>query len=150
MGTKQSKQILIVDDDCDTCALLGLMLELVGGFRTSVAYDQATALLLLDAVDPPDLVVVDYLLGPTNGDDFAHEVSDRGIPTFLITAVCAVPATVHTPVVLFKPFDRHLFVGVVDSLIRREEVALPRCRELQSRTCLDSTTSTKSPTVRLP
>lgn len=141
--------VLIVDDDCDTCLLLGHVLEFLGGFRTSVAYTLETANICLDAVEPPALVVVDYVLGPSNGDVFSREVAGRDIPTFLITAASRVCAAVQTPVVLFKPFDSHMFCKVATDSVARVNVPVPRTRELQSAAWLaDFMTSTNRPTAR--
>ena len=78
--------VLIVDDDLATLALAGRVLARAG-YRVSTAASAEQAQEIA-AAGPPDLIIIDYTLGPGDtGLDFFRKLRERGLsaPAILVT-----------------------------------------------------------------
>jgi two-component system phosphate regulon response regulator PhoB len=80
--------ILIVEDEAALVELLRYNFE-QEGFRVSAAADGEEALVMI-AEDPPDLIVLDWMLPHLSGLDVCRQVrrrpETRGIPVIMLTA----------------------------------------------------------------
>jgi DNA-binding response OmpR family regulator len=83
-----SKSILVVDDDAQTRALVGLILQRQG-FRTAEAFDAYSAIRLLDFMTP-DLMIVDIMMPGIDGLELCRRLRKRmqtaGVPIIVFTA----------------------------------------------------------------
>lgn len=83
-----SKNILVVDDDAQTRALVGIILQRQG-FKTAEAFDGYSALRLLDFMTP-DLMIVDIMMPGIDGLELCRRLRKRaqtvGIPIIIFTA----------------------------------------------------------------
>ncbi|HJS42771.1 MAG TPA: response regulator [Gemmatimonadales bacterium] len=61
--------ILIVDDDADVRLLLGALLT-TGGYLVHTAREGHQALHLLEKIETPDLILLDYIMPEMNGKEF--------------------------------------------------------------------------------
>lgn len=92
------KQILVVDDDAQTRALISILLERTG-FRVAEAFDGPSALRLLEFVTP-DLMIVDIMMPGIDGAELCRKVRQRA-------------ATTKTPIIAFTAsgsgqYDRNM------------------------------------------
>jgi DNA-binding response OmpR family regulator len=117
----QGKNILIVDDEADTCDALGMALELEG-FEVRCAGTAAEALRLIDERHP-SVLIVDMLLPATSGLDLCRLLRRRwktaGIP---ILVYSGHPNPDHTDkglydVALAKSVETGALVLAVESLL---------------------------------
>ena len=76
MAPTRGARLLVVDDDADTRLLFRIILE-GEGYHCDEAADGATALAALRS-EPPDLVLVDVLLGAEDGLDLARRILETG------------------------------------------------------------------------
>ena len=67
-------RILVIDDDTDIAALIGLKLEL-DGHAVETEQDGAAGLARAQA-DPPDLIIVDWTLPSLTGPEICARVRD--------------------------------------------------------------------------
>lgn len=89
---KPIRQILVVDDDQDMVRLYGHMLQqLPGDFQMRKAYSGIEALEIMRHA-PPDVVILDLLMGDMNGDA-------------VIAAMKADPVLIGIPIILTSAFD---------------------------------------------
>ena len=113
-----AKTVLIVDDDPETRAILSEFLT-AHGFVTHVARDGRHALQLLGHIEPPDLILLDYLMPVMSGNIFLARKRRnprlRPIPVVLLSAwTRAWSATRRDAVeVLSKPVDPHRLLALV-------------------------------------
>lgn len=70
-----TKQILVVDDDAQTRALVGLILQR-NGLRTQEAFDGQSALRLLEFTTP-DLIIVDVMMPGIDGLELCRRLRAR-------------------------------------------------------------------------
>lgn len=79
-------KILIVDDDCELCALLSEYLQ-SEGFETSMANDGIRGLELIDTI-APDLVVMDVMMSPVSGFEVLKKlrIQNNNLPVIMLTA----------------------------------------------------------------
>jgi DNA-binding response OmpR family regulator len=76
--------VLVVDDEPDICALVGVALEEFGHYRVSAARTGDAALPLLDR-DRPDLVLLDAVMPGMPAMEFALHSTQRDIPLIVMT-----------------------------------------------------------------
>jgi CheY-like chemotaxis protein len=86
---QQKRKILIVDDDRDFLLAMRVRLE-ASGYSVSEAAGADTALTIVDAEPPPDLILLDIGLPAGNGimllDCFRMTNSVRNVPVIILTA----------------------------------------------------------------
>ncbi len=82
-----TKQIMVVDDDAQTRALVGLILQR-GGYKTLEAFDGQSALRLLDFTTP-DLLIVDIMMPGIDGLELCRRLRAR-------------QQTTSTPIIVFS------------------------------------------------
>jgi len=119
------RRVLIVDDDQVNRALLKAILT-KAGFQVPVAQDGASALALC-AEDPPDLVLLDYMMPNMTGPDVARRMRGqprmRDVPILLLTAT-NLDAHIEEGFAagvddyLVKPVDRRILVARVEATLR--------------------------------
>ena len=105
-----AKSILLVDDDAEVRALLGEFLAR-HGFDVHVARDGRHALQVLAKIEPPELILLDYLMPGMSGSQFLEQKRRnpgiRGIPVVVLSAWTRewTPARLDAVDVLSKPVD---------------------------------------------
>jgi len=82
-----TKQIMVVDDDAQTRALVGLVLQRCG-YKTLEAFDGQSALRLLDFTTP-DLLIVDVMMPGIDGLELCRRLRAR-------------QQTTTTPIIVFS------------------------------------------------
>jgi two-component system alkaline phosphatase synthesis response regulator PhoP len=94
----KNKKILVVDDEKHVARLIQINLER-GGYTTSIASDGTQALEQV-ANDPPDLIVLDWMMPKMNGMETLKRLRSN-------------PATEDIPVIMLtaKAEDRDVFMG---------------------------------------
>jgi CheY-like chemotaxis protein len=120
-----AERVLIVDDEEDIRAVAAMALELVGGFRVSLAASGAEALAQAED-DPPDAILLDVMMpgldGPATYRLLQQRESTRSIPVLLLTAKVQAAdrrrfAELGVSGVVAKPFDpMRLAAQVSDAL----------------------------------
>ncbi len=123
--TESSTRILAVDDDPQILDLLkrGLVYE---GYRVDTAAD-GTAALASARDNPPDLVVLDWMLPGMDGLEVCRRLRAGGdIPILLLTAKTGVPDRVMgldsgADDYLVKPFNFDELLARVRALLRRRQ-----------------------------
>ena len=120
---QSSKRILIVDDDSETCVLIGDILAVEGySIRTCVGGEQALDLLQQEAFD---LVLADIQMPQVSGVDLLQHIREtsRGTKVILMTAYASIDTAIQAvrhdaSDYLVKPFS-------LRELRRRVREALP-------------------------
>ena len=112
-----AKTILVVDDDPDTRAVLSALLT-GEGFVVHLAREGRHALQLLSHIDPPDLILLDYLMPVMSGSHFLarkrRNPRIRRIPVVLLSAWTRMWSAMHDAVeVLSKPVDPERLLALV-------------------------------------
>lgn len=113
-----AKTLLVVDDDPDTRAVLS---EFLGahGFVVYVARDGRHALQVLSHIEPPDLILLDYLMPVMSGSHFLARKRRnprlRPIPVVLLSAWTRVWSAAGRDAVevLSKPVDPERLLALV-------------------------------------
>lgn len=81
--------ILVVDDEPDILELVGLLLE-AEGYIVHRAQGGEEALALLDAIPPPELILLDYMMPRVTGLDVLEALRARPslapVPVVFVTA----------------------------------------------------------------
>jgi PAS domain S-box-containing protein len=108
-ASARGASILVVDDDEDVRSLLTEMLSLAG-YEVSAAGDGRAGLALMTR-NPPDLLLIDYLMPGLNGAEVVKQARDRGLhmPVIFATGYANTraidAATGLKATVLAKPFS---------------------------------------------
>ena len=131
-------RILIVEDDPPLAEVLRYNLE-GEGFETVLAADGREALLLLEE-DPPDLVVLDWMLPKLSGIDVCnamrHKPELRSVPVIMLTARGAEHDRVRgldagADDYVTKPFSPRELIARIRAVLRRAS-AVPEGEPLRA------------------
>ena len=123
-------KILIVDDDEALRDILGMMLR-DAGFEVDAAQDEAE-FHQLALGKKPDLMILDIMLGDTDGTTAYHKLLlkgfDKTIPVIFLTALAkdyahTEPQPGRVYALLGKPFDYDQLVREVCGLLRVSKAA---------------------------
>ena len=119
-------RILVVDDQTDLLELLDMSLSQEGYIiRTAASGAEAMAML---AVDKPDLILLDIILGDTSGikltTKLKNEAETAHIPIILLTAKDSetdiiVGLSVGADDYITKPFSTKVLLARIDAVLRR-------------------------------
>ena len=119
-------KILVVDDQTDLLELLDMSLSQEGYIvRTAASGEEALAKM---AVDTPDLILLDIILGDTSGikltTKFKNDVGTAHIPIILLTAKdtetdIIVGLSVGADDYITKPFSTKVLLARIDAVLRR-------------------------------
>ena len=110
--------ILLVDDDADTRISLRQLLT-DEGYVVHAAHDGRHALQLLDRIDRPDVILLDYKMPMMDGKQFLAEMRRidhlRAIPVVVLSARTREwsGARLEVAEVLMKPVDIELLLATV-------------------------------------
>ena len=113
--------ILLVDDEIDTrLALRDFLTE--AGFVVHTARDGQHALHVLEKMDPPDLILLDYKMPVMDGKQFLGVQRKmprlQGIPVVILSAATREWSGAHLEVeeVLSKPVDLEVLLDTVNRI----------------------------------
>ncbi len=119
-------RILVVDDQTDLLELLDMSLSQEGYIvRTAASGAEALAML---AVDKPDLILLDIILGDTSGikltTKLKNEAETSHIPIILLTAKdtetdIIVGLSVGADDYITKPFSTKVLLARIEAVLRR-------------------------------
>lgn len=122
--------ILVVDDDQKLLKMVRRTL-IYEGFQVMTAENGREALLKLEA-DPPDLLVLDWMMPELDGLDLLHRLRANGdaVPVLMLTARDAVENRVQgldegADDYLVKPFAPSELLARLRALLRRSKVTQP-------------------------
>src|SRR5467141_1975854 len=113
--------ILLIDDDLETRVLLRDLLT-EAGFVVHTARDGQHALRMLERMDPPDLILLDYKMPVMDGKQFLGIQRTiprlQGIPVVILSAATREWSGAHLEVeeVLSKPIDLELLLVTVNRI----------------------------------
>jgi len=88
---RAAKRVLVADDDADVCALLALVLRPLAAVR--IVHDAESALRVLAAEPPYDMIISDFMLPGITGLEFVERVR-------------AQPQMAKTPILMISGHDR--------------------------------------------
>ncbi|WCT12466.1 response regulator transcription factor [Mucilaginibacter jinjuensis] len=123
------KKILIADDDPGIVDAVEMMLSF-SGYDVSSTYDGRDA-LKLSKEQLPDLFLLDIWMSGVDGRDICRELKEkvetRQIPVLMISA----SNDIHNSAIdagaddfMTKPFDMQQLIDKIDSLLKKEAVAV--------------------------
>ena len=113
--------ILLIDDDTDTRIGLREFLT-AAGFVVHTARDGQHALRMLEKIDPPDLILLDYKMPVMDGKQFLSVQRTiprlQGIPIVILSAATREWSGAHLEVeeVLSKPIDLEVLLSTVNRI----------------------------------
>lgn len=108
-----AKHILIIDDEADIREVAQVSLEMVGGWRVSLARSGREGLALA-RTERPDAILLDVMMpdmdGPATFSKLQEDPASRDIPVILLTARVTTGqpspfAELGVAAVIGKPFD---------------------------------------------
>jgi len=123
----RQKRVLVVDDEPSIVKLVQFNLE-KEGFSVDSAYDGTTALQKIEQ-DPPDLVVLDWMLPKMDGLDVCRKLRQqlkRHLPILMLTAKSdefdkVLGLELGADDYMTKPFSPRELVARVKAILRRME-----------------------------
>jgi CheY-like chemotaxis protein len=113
--------ILLVDDDADIRMTLRDFLT-GAGFVVHTARDGQHALYVLERMDPPDVILLDYKMPVMDGKQFLAVLRRmpalQGIPVLILSAATREWSGAHLEVeeVLSKPVDLELLLAALNRI----------------------------------
>lgn len=116
------RTILLVDDDSDTRMTLRDFLT-EEGFDVLTARDGQHALYMLEKIDPPDLILLDYKMPVMDGKQFLgimRRIPRLGqIPVVILSAATREWSGAYLEVedVLSKPLDLELLLSTINRIL---------------------------------
>ncbi|HMG17617.1 MAG TPA: response regulator [Gemmatimonadales bacterium] len=122
------RSILLIDDDADTRMTLRDLLT-GEGFMVHTARDGQHALHVLNRMDPPDLILLDYKMPTMDGKQFLSVLRRiptlQTIPVVLLSAATREWSGAHLEVVdvLTKPVDPDLLLYTVGRILPSHRAA---------------------------
>jgi DNA-binding response OmpR family regulator len=129
-------RILVVDDQADIRQLLKTLLE-VKGYFVDVAAGGRHALDALEALNTPDLVLLDVQMPDMDGWDtlvrIKERFGDRGPRVVMCTVKGHPRDLIHgwasgCDGYVWKPFDMHLLIDEIEHVLARPAAELARVR----------------------
>jgi len=117
----QMRSILLVDDDADIRLMLREFLT-AAGFLVHLAREGQHALHLLDKIDPPDLILLDYKMPVMDGKQFLAMMRSnprlQTIPVVILSAATREWSGAHLEVeeVLTKPVELEVLLETVNRI----------------------------------
>ena len=120
---KRRDQILVVEDDVDSCEILGAVLH-EAGYSIDLAHDAYEAMALA-AIRPPDVVLSDLQMPGVNGLELTRQmhVVDPTLPVVLTTGlentkdVMTAAEGYGAVACLQKPMDLDELLWVIESAL---------------------------------
>lgn len=138
--------VLVVDDDADVREVLGEFLT-SHGYEVHTARDGRHALQLLAKINPPQLILLDYLMPGMSGSQFLERKRwnprIRAIPVVVLSAWSRQwsPARVDAVDVLSKPVDLDHLLGLVERICSVKSDIHARVRESRQAVSFPRTTA---------
>lgn len=120
------RSILVVDDESDMRVALREFLS-AEGFLVHTARDGQHALHVLDRIEPPDLILLDYRMPVMDGKQFLAAVRVvprlQTIPIVILSAATREWSGAHLEVVevLTKPVDLDVLLATVSRILAESE-----------------------------
>jgi two-component system chemotaxis response regulator CheY len=131
MSPRQTRSILVVEDDADVRETLVLVLE-SEGFEVRAARDGREALEILRAGFRPRLILLDLMMPVMNGWEFRAEMKNdpelAKIPVVFVSALEPAPdraASLEAAGFLHKPFDLEALLETVERVTHTSAAAAP-------------------------
>ena len=115
------RAIMLIDDDADTRMAIRDFLT-AEGFVVHTAREGQHALHMLEKMDPPDLILLDYKMPVMDGKQFLaiqrRTPRLENIPVVILSAATREWSGAHLEVdeVLSKPVDLEALLGVVNQI----------------------------------
>lgn len=105
MLTEARKRILVVDDELSMCDYISMLLSRYG-YEVEIATSAVQALEKFES-RKFDVVLTDFIMDPTNGEDLAKQIKQRcpGEPVVMVTGFPPRPPSTSVDACIAKPFD---------------------------------------------
>jgi len=129
---------MLIDDDADTRVAIRDFLT-TEGFLVHTAREGQQALHMLEKMDPPDLILLDYKMPVMNGKQFLaiqrRTPRLENIPVVILSAATREWSGAHLEVeeVLPKPVDLEVLLSVVNQILAPPAPPAPPTPEPASR-----------------
>jgi CheY-like chemotaxis protein len=124
------RSVLLIDDDDAMRATLGEFLS-AEGFLVHTARNGQDALDLLYTIDPPALILLDFMMPVMNGSQFLaakrREARIRDVPVAILSAFTRewTGDAIGVNHVLTKPIDPERMLALVEQYCDRDPVGKP-------------------------
>ena len=119
-----NNNILIVDDEMDLRMLLEKRFT-AEGYSVTAAYNGCNALALAKTY-PPDIVVLDRILGDMSGEEVAEKLrkhqNTKNVPVIFMSALLEtneMPA-IDNSIAITKPFDADELLAAVAKMLNKK------------------------------